>query len=221
MTNPSNNKKNNMDPYIFAGDGNTHLTGDKLHAPGNIPSVKSMAHALSQINRFTGHTIRPYNVAEHSLLVCEIARNQPYFNDLSVKEQGALMLACLVHDLHEALVGDVPTPIKRMLGEAWYEFEDEVELAVLNFLGLTELTGEWRDRVKHCDLLALATEKRDLLPGCSEGHTRGWSVLEGIEAPAYLSLPPFVVQGPTHWRDFFVECYTEARSMWETGVANA
>jgi hypothetical protein len=72
--------------------------GHELHMsrpePGHITAL-TVAWSLSQINRFNGHCIRPYSVAEHSLLVCEIAE----------RELGAnvfCQLGALMHDAHEA-----------------------------------------------------------------------------------------------------------------------
>ena len=39
-------------------------------------TVWAIAWSLGQIVRFNGHALRPYSVAEHSLLVCEIAERE-------------------------------------------------------------------------------------------------------------------------------------------------
>ena len=191
-----------MDHYIFAGDRNAYLDGPRLQDPNNIPDIPALAHALSQINRFTGHTVRPYSVAEHSLLCCEIARNQPIVQALPRKDQARVMLACLTHDLHEALVGDVSSPIKHIVGKAWTDFEDRVERAVLDAHGLLPFSEEFCELVKHVDLIALATEKRDLLDTDSQ-----WRVLEGIEPAGFLSLSRDSTATPAYWARQFVECY--------------
>ena len=191
-----------MDPYIFAGDRNTYLDGPCLQDPNNIPDIPALAHALAQINRFTGHTVRPYSVAEHSLLCCEIARNQPIVQALPRKDQARVMLACLTHDLHEALVGDVSSPIKRIVGKAWTDFEDRVERAVLDAHGLSPLAEEFAELVKQVDLIALATEKRDLLDTDSQ-----WGALEGTAPADFLSLSRDADAAPAYWARQFVDCY--------------
>ena len=50
------------------------LSGLPTVMPDAAPRIEDIAHALAQINRYTGHAARPYSVAEHSLLVCEIVR---------------------------------------------------------------------------------------------------------------------------------------------------
>lgn len=198
-----------MDPYIFAGDRNTYLDGPRLSDPDNIPDIPDLAHALSLINRFTGHTSRPYSVAEHSLLCCEIARNQPWFSKWNRQWQAEVLLACLTHDMHEALIGDVSSPIKRILGDAWAEFENRIEIAVRDAHDLLGAHFRWRDQVKECDLIALATEKRDLLPGSGE-----WGVLAGIEPADHLWLSTEATT-TEHWKRMFVDCYFGLREILE------
>ncbi len=61
-----------MNWMLTASGTEYHMDGWQLLA--NEVSVQDVAHALSQINRFTGHARRPYSVAEHSLLAAQIAR---------------------------------------------------------------------------------------------------------------------------------------------------
>lgn len=63
-------------------------------------SIIDIAHALSCVNRFGGHAIRPISVAQHSV---EVARLCSPENQL----QG------LLHDASEAYLGDVTRWLKR------------------------------------------------------------------------------------------------------------
>lgn len=65
--------------------------------------IRDIAHALAQINRYTGHTRTPYSVAEHCVLGSEIIR-------------GEFALEFLLHDASEAYLGDVSGPLKRVMG---------------------------------------------------------------------------------------------------------
>lgn len=86
------------------------LDGSRWYFDGRAPlavSTNMLLQALYNLNRFTGHTHDPYSVLQHSLNVAEY-----------VKESGGapeVIRAALVHDLHEVLVGDVATPLKRHL----------------------------------------------------------------------------------------------------------
>lgn len=63
--------------------------------------IEDIAHALSKICRYTGHTTGAdiYSVAQHS---CIVAGMLPQH----LKFQG------LMHDAHEAYIGDISTPVK-------------------------------------------------------------------------------------------------------------
>lgn len=63
-----------------------------------------IAHALSRINRFTGHGRRFYSVAEHSVAVMRRVAELGGDRD----EQRAALL----HDAAEAYVGDASSPLK-------------------------------------------------------------------------------------------------------------
>jgi hypothetical protein len=111
--------------------------------------IADIALALSRIPRFCGHT--NYSVAQHSVHVCRmVERGAP-----------ALALAALMHDAHEAYVGDVSTPVKIAVGPAWAAVEARIAQAVRAAFGITDLGADY---VKHYDLVALATERRDLMP---------------------------------------------------------
>lgn len=66
--------------------------------------IEDIAHALSQICRFAGHTSKFFSVAEHCIRVA----------DLLPMEQ---KLEGLLHDASEAYIGDMPSPFKRIMPE--------------------------------------------------------------------------------------------------------
>lgn len=134
-------------------------------------SIETIAHHLAQINRFTGAARRPYSVAEHSVLCADIAEQAGGPRDLQ--------LACLMHDAHEAVVGDVSTPVKQLLGRQWALLETRHARALREAFGLTAAFERWRTEIKTADLVALATERRDLLPWEPDAH-RPWPALNGV-----------------------------------------
>ena len=140
--------------WILTTTGREHeLDGAAVFVTGNVPCLVEISHSLAQINRFTGHCARPYSVAEHSLLVADIARS--YFNASPLIELTALM-----HDAHECITGDVASPIKSVLGDAWTQFENAQQSNLLLAYGLDEALQDNHQWIKHCDLIALATERR-------------------------------------------------------------
>ena len=138
-----------------------------LAVPGEVP-IEEIAHALAQVNRFGGHCCRPYSVAEHSLLVANIMEHD-------FQGSPSLVLAALMHDAHEAMVGDMVSPAKCIVGGGWARYEAGWEIAIREQFGLE---GD-HALIKRCDLIALATERRDLLP-VNSLHTP-WPVLQGVE----------------------------------------
>lgn len=134
-----------------------------------------VAHALAHLARFNGHARRFYSVAQHSVLV-------------SVLVDDDLAAAALLHDAGEAYVGDLTSPLRAGLRvwagrsansySAFDYAEERARDAVLAACGVPD-PGEdgWR-AIKRADLVALATERRDVLahPGDSP-----WSSLFGVD----------------------------------------
>lgn len=81
----------------------TH-SGAMVSMRDGVPSLEDIALALSRIPRFGGHCRTPWTVLNHSLVCERIAR------DMGVSRYARL--ACLLHDAHEAITGDVPSPLK-------------------------------------------------------------------------------------------------------------
>lgn len=74
--------------------------------------IEDIAHALSNLCRFGGHTDDFYSVAEHSYRVL-------------VEVPRALKLQALLHDASEAYLVDMPSPIKYYMPQ-YREFEDKL-----------------------------------------------------------------------------------------------
>lgn len=91
---------------------------DPLNFRASDIDLVDIAHALSMICRYGGHTSRFYSVAEHCVRL----------GDFLLSEDSLLCQAALMHDAAEAYVGDMVHPIK----STFTIFEDEVELPVLN-----------------------------------------------------------------------------------------
>lgn len=195
--------------WILTNQGREHHLQGCSYALNAAPSIEEIAHSLAQINRFTGHASRPYSVAEHSLLVADLARMEG--------ASAIVQLAALMHDAHESITGDISSPVKWTVGEAWQDFEDSIAAQLHNALGLRPTMHSHRADIKRWDLVALATERRDLMPW-DEGEHSDWPILDNPRHPVRPS-PVHRLCGPakaemhwTDWRNEFALAYKELRA---------
>ncbi len=89
--------------------------------------IEDIAHGLARVARWNGQTRGPhiFSVAQHSLFVESIARHaRP---DLSEKA----CLAVLLHDAAEYVIGDIISPFKAVLGDAYKGVEHRILAAVM------------------------------------------------------------------------------------------
>lgn len=106
-----------------------------------------IAHALSHICRFTGHTDQFYSVAQHSVLVSKLVPKQ-------------FALHALLHDAAEAYLGDVSAPLKALLPQ-YKVLEAQVWESVVAHFGL-KITEQSCEAVNDADRLVLYWELADL-----------------------------------------------------------
>jgi 5'-deoxynucleotidase YfbR-like HD superfamily hydrolase len=140
------------------------------YAAPNLDSIclLDIAHSLSQINRFCGHTNWPYSVAQHSVGASYIVPQE-------------FALEALMHDAHEAYVNDMMSPLKHILPD-YKSIEARIEQLVRLKFGLPLKTSP---EVKHADLVMLATEKEALL----HANSGDWPILEGVTPSNRIIVP--------------------------------
>lgn len=116
--------------------------------------IEDIAHALSNLCRFTGHCRMFYSVAEHSVRV-----------SYAVPPVDALW--GLLHDATEAYLADMSRPMKRYaeFGIPYRAAESRLMTVIAARFGLN---GPMPESVKHADTVLLMTEKRDLMHGCNK-----------------------------------------------------
>ena len=134
-------------PFIITVSGRKFFPLDPN--PSDI-LIEDIAHALSNLCRWTGHVKEFYSVAQHSVLVAE--HLPPH-----------LALQGLLHDATEAYMADVNKPMKSILPD-YQQYEAQLQIAICERFGLRYPLDY---RVKEEDTRSLATEKRDLMPGAS------------------------------------------------------
>ena len=140
-----------------------------------------IAHALAHINRFSGHTLRPWSVAAHSRLVMRIAGQRT--------DDPQILLAALLHDAHEAYTGDLTSPMKDALAwidpgarQTWRLLETRLQVAIHRAVGLPDyLSVDARDAIHHADLCALDAESVLRAPSA-----RPWRAVPRADHPVSL-----------------------------------
>jgi 5'-deoxynucleotidase YfbR-like HD superfamily hydrolase len=114
-------------------------------------SIIDIAHSLSNICRFTGHTKKFYSVAQHSVLVSDAQKT------IAEKRAG------LLHDATECYLNDLASPLKVYLKGCGYS---DLEILFHNVINdKYNVNGGMTPNIKKGDLQALFTEKRDLCKG--------------------------------------------------------
>lgn len=171
-------------PYILTASGGRFY----FLAPGlSDIKIEDIAHALSNICRFGGHVRQFYSVAQHSVFVSNIVAPKH-------------ALAGLLHDAAEAYIVDVSSPLKSLLRD-YKRIERHIERAVRAHFGIPLVMHK---EVKHADRVALATERRDLMPYDSQP----WPCLRGVAAWDGSSLIPLA---PSAARNQFLACYNKLK----------
>lgn len=147
--------------------------------------IDDIAIALSNTTRFGGHCSRFYSVAEHSCLVRQL-----------VIEAGRpdLGLAALLHDAHEAYIGDIPSPLKAVIGDEYKDIAADSDFVIAEAVGHGRTLSFHEPAVIKADALALRYEAAVLK--VSRGTGSHW----GHDWPAY--------------REKFVRCHDAQAAKW-------
>lgn len=97
--------------------------------------IEDIAHSLSLLCRYNGHTNRLYSVAQHSLELALYSQNRG--------DPTSTVLYYLLHDAHEAYVGDMTAPMKQNLEELglleiWNKVVWNIDSVIFKKFGITD-----------------------------------------------------------------------------------
>lgn len=140
--------------------------------PSDVPSPQTIGTVLSKICRFGGHTKRFYSVAQHSVLVARLLPPELKFEGL-------------MHDAHEALIGDITTPMKR-IAPGLAPLDERAEDVVRAAFGLPLRLS---DAVKRADMQALCIEAIHLME-----TQKDWPEMRNLLPEVLRAHGPFVMQ---------------------------
>ena len=141
-----------------------------------ITDLWPLVRAIGGLRRFNNHTRWPIFVTQHSVAV-------------SLLVPPAARAYALLHDLHEGVTGDIPTPVKRMLGfetgGALDALCDRLDLAIWRAAGLPPPDETIRAAVRAADAAVLMAERRDAL----HPPPSSWGALEDIVPAGAVTTP--------------------------------
>lgn len=157
-------------PWIQTMSG---IAVDLRHPTHEMFTLPDIAHALSRIPRFNGHTPAPYSVAQHSVHVSILA-------GMAGGPQAAR--DGLMHDAAEAYLGDMPSPVKALCPQ-FSLLEARLWRVMAEKWALTTARA---GPVGHADQVMLATEAAWFFP--EDKRPRDWcltvaparGVLDGV-----------------------------------------
>ncbi len=136
---------------------------DLLNPRPSQISLDQIIPSIFRIPRFLGHTSRPWTVGDHSIAVAKYLEH--------INAPASTILLGLLHDAHEAFIGDIPSPLKGIMevgGKPFKEVEAKLQYITESALIPIELypTSSDREQVAHADLCMLEWERREFLPLC-------------------------------------------------------
>jgi len=133
--------------------------------------IKDIAHALSNICRFGGHSLKFYLVAQHSVIGAEVLKE--------MRTSKRIQLSFLLHDAGEAYLYDIARPLKHLKEfEGYLIIQNKID-NLINEKFSVDINNQM---IKDLDNIMLSTEKRDVMPD------REWSKLP---TPLFRHIKPW------------------------------
>jgi 5'-deoxynucleotidase YfbR-like HD superfamily hydrolase len=174
------------------------LSGRRLDLLDPSPldvEIADIAHGLARVARWNGQTdgLHIYSVAQHSLLTETLARQRTSLDRTH-------RLAVLLHDAPEYVIGDMISPFKAVIGNAYKAVEARLQAAIHLRFGLpVTLPEELAVLIKTADRAAAFLEATRLA---------GFSA---TEAGKFFGKPP----------KFSAEIERDYLSPWTAGIAES
>ncbi|SCY90301.1 YfbR-like 5'-deoxynucleotidase [Microvirga guangxiensis] len=169
------------------------LSGRRLNLLDPSPldvELDDIAHGLARVARWNGQTIggHIFSVAQHSLLVEAIA------NQLDPEMPRATHLAVLLHDAPEYVIGDIISPFKAVIGDAYKKIEAGLLGAIHLHFGLPAAPSAALKRfIKQADRQAAFLEATHLAGFGREEAIKFFGRPEPLPRSVYPLLEPWPV----------------------------
>ena len=118
----------------------------------DIEDVNTSLNKIYRFNRQYGE-VAPLTVAQHSLLSLNLSM-------MLEPDDVALHLAVFTHDFAESVIGDVSSPIKKILGDSWVLFAEPIEILFEQKFFGGVVDAELEQKVKMYDICSMDIERR-------------------------------------------------------------
>lgn len=161
------------------GDWINTYTGKKFYVldpQSEDVDIEDIAHALSMMCRYNGHTQIFYSVAEHCILLAQRARE--------LGMDPLIQLHLLMHDSAETYIGDMVRPLKHDLSMSNYRAaEDAVEYAIQSRFKMDN--WKWLSTVKEMDNAILYDEATVLFTNPPDAWPMNYAPGIGVDIVGY------------------------------------
>lgn len=142
----------NKQDYMFTYSG---IKFYPLEPTLDMFDLEDIARGLSHENRGCGQTDFPLSVAQHSVNVAMVLKELGY----GVRTQ----FIGLCHDISEAYIKDIPTPVKELL-PLYRQIENRIQELAYEWAGLGEVTPQDYEPVHWVDRELFYFEAQFLMP---------------------------------------------------------
>lgn len=181
------------------------LSGRRLDLLDPSPldiEIEDIAHGLARVARWNGQTrgAAIFSVAQHSVLVCDIA--DALHPGAGLPER----LMTLLHDAPEYVIGDMISPFKAVIGENYKAVEARLLEAIHVRFGLPALTpAPVRAIIKKADRIAAFLEATQLAGFSDEEARRAFDDPRPLPGPVSgLDLTPVTADAAAR---HFLACF--------------
>jgi uncharacterized protein len=164
------------------------LSGRRLDLLAPSPAdieIADIAHGLARVARWNGQTVgdHAFSVAQHAMVVEQITAV------LHPDPEPRWLLAALLHDAPEYVIGDLISPFKAAVGLDYKAFEIRLLQAIHQRFGLPPaLPGPVAERIKLADRIAAYYEATVLAGFALDEADRFFGKPSGLPEPLQQSL---------------------------------
>lgn len=170
------------------------LSGRRLDLLDPSPldvEIEDIAHGLARVARWNGQTrgAHSFSVAQHSLLVEAIAAH------LNPDWPAGWRLMALLHDAPEYVIGDMISPFKAVMGDAYKGVETRLLAAIHLRFGLPPAPPALQKRkTKQADMIAAFLEATELAGFAREEALRFFGRPQPLPRPVLALVEPLPTQ---------------------------